>query len=113
MKEEYAHQADKSCSSMIRTRRCASTRTSSASRRRPTFRSANTAGSVWSSPEDPNGTELVLEPDEHPGAKPFKAGLARDGIPFTSFAVDDVNREFDRLRALGVEFTQEPLDMGP
>ena len=42
------------------------------------------------SPEDPDGVELVLEPDEHPAVKPFKDALVEDGIPFTSFAVDDV-----------------------
>jgi catechol 2,3-dioxygenase-like lactoylglutathione lyase family enzyme len=65
------------------------------------------------SPDDPDGTELVLEPDAHPAAKPFKAALFGDGIPFTSFAVEDVHQEFERLRALGVEFTQEPAKMGP
>jgi catechol 2,3-dioxygenase-like lactoylglutathione lyase family enzyme len=65
------------------------------------------------SPEDPGGTELVLEPDEHPAAKPFKDALIADGIPFTAFAVDDVRTEFERLRGLGVRFTQEPTDMGP
>ena len=65
------------------------------------------------SPDAPDGVELVLEPDEHPAAKPFKAALAEDGIPFTMFAVDDVQREFERLRALGVRFTQEPAAMGP
>ncbi|AXN47274.1 Glyoxalase/Bleomycin resistance protein/Dioxygenase superfamily protein [Mycobacterium marinum] len=65
------------------------------------------------SPEDPDGTELVLEPDEHPAAKPFKDALRSDGIPFTAFAVDNVRAEFDRLRALGVRFTQEPTEMGP
>ncbi|ACC43746.1 conserved protein [Mycobacterium marinum M] len=65
------------------------------------------------SPEDPDGTELVLEPDEHPAAKPFKDALSSDGIPFTAFAVDNVQAEFDRLRALGVRFTQEPTEMGP
>ena len=65
------------------------------------------------SPEDPDGTELVLEPDEHPAARPFKDALVRDGIPFTSFAVADVQREFERLSALGVRFTQEPVAMGP
>jgi catechol 2,3-dioxygenase-like lactoylglutathione lyase family enzyme len=65
------------------------------------------------SADDPNGTELVLEPDAHPAAKPFKEALVRDGIPFTSFAVQDVHAEFDRLRALGVHFTQEPAAMGP
>jgi catechol 2,3-dioxygenase-like lactoylglutathione lyase family enzyme len=65
------------------------------------------------SPEAPDGVELVLEPDEHPAAKPFKAALVADGIPFTSFAVDDVHAEFDRLKGLGVTFTQEPVAMGP
>jgi catechol 2,3-dioxygenase-like lactoylglutathione lyase family enzyme len=65
------------------------------------------------SPEDPDGTELILEPDEHPAAKPFKKALVADGIPFTSFAVDDVRAEYERLRGLGVEFTQKPADMGP
>ena len=65
------------------------------------------------SPDDRDGVELVLEPDEHPAAKPFKAALVRDGIPFTSFAVGDVRQEFERLAALGVLFTQEPTEMGP
>ena len=63
------------------------------------------------SPDDPEGTELLLEPDGHPAARPFKRALVDDGIPYTSFAVDDVTAEFDRLRALGVRFTQEPLEM--
>jgi len=62
-------------------------------------------------PEDPEGTELLLEPDGHPAAKPFKQALVADGIPFTSFAVDDVQAEYDRLRERGVRFTQEPLAM--
>ncbi|HYU49937.1 MAG TPA: VOC family protein [Candidatus Limnocylindria bacterium] len=65
------------------------------------------------SPEDPDGTELLLEPDNHPAARPFKEALVADGIPATSFGVDDVNGEFRRLRDLGVRFTQEPLEMGP
>jgi catechol 2,3-dioxygenase-like lactoylglutathione lyase family enzyme len=65
------------------------------------------------SPEEPDGVELVLEPDAHPAARPFKDALVQDGIPFTSFAVEDVNREHERLSALGVRFTQAPLDAGP
>jgi catechol 2,3-dioxygenase-like lactoylglutathione lyase family enzyme len=65
------------------------------------------------SPEQPDGTELVLEPDSHPAVRPFKQALVTDGIPFTSFAVDDVHKEFERLQGLGVTFTQEPTDMGP
>ncbi len=65
------------------------------------------------SPQDPEGTALLLEPDGHPAARPFKEALVADGIPFTSFAVDDVDAEFRRLQALGVRFTQEPLELGP
>ncbi|MGW2512518.1 VOC family protein [Streptomyces scopuliridis] len=65
------------------------------------------------SPEDPDGTQLLLEPDGHPAVKPYKEALVKDGIPAASFAVDDVQAEFSRLRELGVHFTQEPLEMGP
>ncbi|ANW22532.1 VOC family protein [Streptomyces clavuligerus] len=65
------------------------------------------------SPEEPEGTELVLEPDAHPAVRPYKEALVGDGIPATSFAVDDVRAEFRRLRGLGVRFTQDPVDMGP
>ena len=65
------------------------------------------------SPEAPDGTELLLEPDGHPAVRPFKQALVEDGIPFTSFAVDDVYVEYDRLRAAGVRFTQPPVEMGP
>jgi catechol 2,3-dioxygenase-like lactoylglutathione lyase family enzyme len=64
-------------------------------------------------PDDPEGVQLLLEPDGHPAAAPFKAALVADGIPWTAFAVDDVHAEHERLRALGVTFTQEPTDMGP
>jgi catechol 2,3-dioxygenase-like lactoylglutathione lyase family enzyme len=65
------------------------------------------------SPEEPEGTELLLEPDAHPAAKPFKQALVEDGVPFTSFAVEDVQDEFERLRGLGVRFTHEPVEAGP
>jgi catechol 2,3-dioxygenase-like lactoylglutathione lyase family enzyme len=65
------------------------------------------------SPEDPEGTELLLEPSGHPAVRPFKAALVEDGIPFTSFRVDDVDAEYERLRSLGVTFTQAPMDAGP
>ncbi len=65
------------------------------------------------SPDDPDGVELVLEPSDHPAVAPFKAALVRDGIPFTSFAVDDVAVEYERLTGRGVRFTQPPTPMGP
>ena len=64
------------------------------------------------SPDDPDGVELLLEPSDHPAAGPFKEALVEDGIPFTSFGVDDVQAEFERLTELGVHFTQEPTDLG-
>jgi catechol 2,3-dioxygenase-like lactoylglutathione lyase family enzyme len=65
------------------------------------------------SPEDPDGVELVLEPSDHPAVKPFKDAIVADGIPFTSFAVADVQAEYERLSARGVKFVQQPTSMGP
>ena len=65
------------------------------------------------SPTFPDGVELLLEPDEHPAAKVFKAALAEDGIPFNSFGVEDAVAETERLKALGVVFVQEPISQGP
>jgi len=65
------------------------------------------------SPDQPNGTELLLEPDSHPAVGPFKRALVKDGIPCTSFGVEDVQAEYKRLQAAGVRFTQPPVDMGP
>ncbi|GGM25016.1 hypothetical protein GCM10011608_07300 [Micromonospora sonchi] len=64
------------------------------------------------SPEDPDGVELLLEPDQHPAAAAFKKALVADGIPFAMFGVPDVPAEYERLKGLGVTFTQEPLNMG-
>ncbi|GAA1648261.1 VOC family protein [Georgenia ruanii] len=65
------------------------------------------------SPQALDGVELVLEPSDHPAVAPFKQALVADGIPFTSFAVEDVAAEYERLSSLGVRFTQPPTDMGP
>ena len=65
------------------------------------------------SEEAPEGTELVLEPDEHPAVRPFKKALVKDGIPYTAFRVDDIEAEHERLVAKGVRFVQPPKDLGP
>jgi catechol 2,3-dioxygenase-like lactoylglutathione lyase family enzyme len=65
------------------------------------------------SPQEPDGIELLLEPDEHPAAKPFKDALVADGIPATSFGVDDIEAEVRRLKGHGVRFVQDPTPMGP
>lgn len=62
---------------------------------------------------EPNGVELLLEPDQHPAAKAYKRALVDDGIPATSFAVDDVAAAHQELEAQGVTFTQPPTPMGP
>ena len=65
------------------------------------------------SPEQPDGTQISLEPNDHPAVTPFQEAIVADGIPFTSFGVDDVQVEYDRLVALGVVFTQLPTSAGP
>ncbi len=65
------------------------------------------------SASDPEGVELLLEPDTHPAVGPFKRALVEDGIPFASFGVEDIHGEYDRLQRAGVRFTQPPVEMGP
>ena len=65
------------------------------------------------STQAPDGVELVLEPSDHPAVRPFKEALVADGIPFTSFGVEDVQAEYERLRHKGVRFVQEPATAGP
>lgn len=65
------------------------------------------------SPDASDGVELVLEPDAHPAAKPFKQALVTDGIPCTSFGVADIKAEHERLTTAGVRFTMPPTDVGP
>jgi len=63
------------------------------------------------SPEDTDGPELLLEPNaDYPAMKALKVALLNDGIPFTAFAVDDLDAEFFRLKKSGVKFTQEPTE---
>ena len=64
------------------------------------------------SEEQPNGTELLLEPSAHPAAGPFKSALVADGIPYVSFQVDDLDSEYTRLCESGVEFKQSPMEAG-
>jgi catechol 2,3-dioxygenase-like lactoylglutathione lyase family enzyme len=64
------------------------------------------------SPSQPNGVELLLEPGAHKAVPPFKQALKQDGIPFTSFEVENIYQEFNRLKMLGVEFTQDPTPAG-
>lgn len=63
--------------------------------------------------EDREGTELLLEPSDHPAVGPFKEALVADGIAAHSFQVENLEAEWKRLTGLGVQFIQEPIDAGP
>lgn len=64
-------------------------------------------------PDDPDGVELVLEPDDHPAARAYLRALVADGVPITSFAVADVQASYEELQSRGVRFVQPPTLMGP
>jgi len=64
------------------------------------------------SPAEPDGPELLLEPSDNPATKTFKKAIFEQGIPFTAFAVDDVRKEYERMKSLGVVFRTEPMKMG-
>src|SRR3989337_151462 len=66
------------------------------------------------SPEDPDGTELLLEPNaDYPAMRALKESLVKDGIPITAFEVKDIEAEYKKLESLGVRFTMAPTQMGP
>jgi len=65
------------------------------------------------SPEEPGGVELLLEPNDNPATKSFQRALFEQGIAAKSFAVSDIHKEYERLKKLGVVWTQEPTPMGP
>jgi len=64
------------------------------------------------SPDAQDGTELLLEPNDHPAAKEFQSKIVADGIPATMFGVADIQKEYNRLVESGVKFTKEPTKMG-
>ena len=64
------------------------------------------------SPEDPNGVELLLD-SENPAARTYKKAIYSEGIPAALFGVDNVEKEYERLKSLGVTFTMEPTNTGP
>lgn len=64
------------------------------------------------SPDEQDGTELLLEPNNHPAAKEYQKNIFADGIPATMFGVADINKEYKRLLEQGVKVTMEPTKMG-
>ncbi len=62
--------------------------------------------------EEPDGTELLLEPNDNPAAKTFQEAIFKQGIPLASFAVEDLQKEYARMKKLGVSFSMEPTNMG-
>jgi len=64
------------------------------------------------SPEEPDGTQLLLDPSENPAAQTFKKAIFEQGIPATAFAVEDIQKEYERMKKLGVVFTMVPTNTG-
>ncbi|MCA0971853.1 VOC family protein [Halobacillus litoralis] len=64
------------------------------------------------SPEEEGGTELLLEPNDHPASKEFQQKIFSEGIPATMFGVENVYEEYERLTEKGVQFTMKPAEMG-
>jgi predicted enzyme related to lactoylglutathione lyase len=64
-------------------------------------------------PEEPGGVELLLEPNDNPAARQFQKALFEQGIAATSFAVEDIQKEYERMKDLGVAFRMPPTQMGP
>lgn len=62
------------------------------------------------SPEEENGVELALEPNEYPAARSLQESLEKDGIPWTQFSVQNVEAEYDRLQKAGVAFSAPPTE---
>lgn len=65
------------------------------------------------SPEELEGTQLVLEPNNNPAARAYQEAIFKQGIPASSFFADDVQKEYDRLRSLGMSFKSGPTKAGP
>ena len=65
------------------------------------------------SPDGPDDIELLLEPNDNPAAKTYQKAIFEQGIPHTAFAVDDIHKEYERLKEQGVVFTMEPTESGP
>ena len=65
------------------------------------------------SPEGPDDIELLLEPNNNPAAKTYQQAIFDQGIPAAAFAVDDIHKEYARLKEQGVEFSMEPTESGP
>ena len=63
---------------------------------------------IVASPEEPDGTGLLLEPNDNPISKTFQEGVYKAGLPIIVFGVDDVQKEYERLKKLGVVFRKEP-----
>src|SRR5437764_10984191 len=60
------------------------------------------------SPEEPDGTELQLALNDDPAARAYQQARFENGQPAAMFYVDDVQREYDRMKPLGAEFTMPP-----
>ncbi len=63
------------------------------------------------SPEDPDGTELQLTLNNNPAAKTYQQALFQQGQPAAMFYTDDLQADYERMKAHGAEFTMPPTDV--
>ena len=60
------------------------------------------------SPKDPDGTQLLLEPNDNPIAKTYQKSLYKEGLPVLVLEIEDIQSTYNRLKKLGVAFKKEP-----
>ena len=63
------------------------------------------------SPEEPDGTQLLLEPNDNPAAKTYQQALFEQNIPAAMFFTDDVTADYERMKSRGANFTMPPTDV--
>ena len=63
------------------------------------------------SPEDPDGTELQLALNDNPAAKAYQQAMFQQSQPAAMFFTDDVQADYERIKARGAEFTMPPTDV--
>ncbi len=63
------------------------------------------------SPDEPNGTQLQLALNNNPAAKAYQQALFQQSQPAAMFYTDDVQADYERMKAHGAEFTMPPTDV--
>jgi len=65
---------------------------------------------IVTAPDDPDGTGLLLEPNNNPVAKDYQEALYNAGLPVITFGSDNIQQEYEILKARGVVFRKPPTE---